>query len=143
MLVQQLLADCCACKCALQGAEGGPESGGSTYIISLAGAVKGRLEEAHLGDHPAAVQALAECVSEGTDLGDLMVLERMQVRRHHSPLRHNMSVHCFPTCMSARPMTVLGMASDVCSAVTGRDYNCEGHCISSRTVLLCVLLLSM
>lgn len=82
VLVQLLLADWCAGTCALQGAEEGPESGATTYIISLAGAVKGYLDEAHLGDHPAAVAALAECVSEGTDLGDLMVLERMQVRRH-------------------------------------------------------------
>ena len=67
----------------LQGSEA---DGAATYIISLAGAVKGRLDEAHLGDHPAAVQALAECMTEGTDLGELMVLERMQVRRHsHTP----------------------------------------------------------
>ena len=56
------------------------EDGAATYVISLPGGVKGRLDEAHLSDHPAAVAALAECIAENTDPGQLMVLERMQVR---------------------------------------------------------------
>ena len=45
--------------------------------------MKGRLDEAHLGDHPAAIVALAEVLTEGTDPGELMILERIQVR--HTP----------------------------------------------------------
>ena len=55
---------------------GGP----AVFVISLPDGVRGRLEEAHLGDHPAAVAALAECIEPGTDLGDLLVLERLEAR---------------------------------------------------------------
>ena len=54
--------------------------GRAVFVISLPDSVRGRLEEAHLGDHPAAVAALAECVEPGTDLGDLLVLERLEAR---------------------------------------------------------------
>ena len=55
---------------------GGP----AVFVISLPDGVRGRLEEAHLGDHPAAVAALAECIEPGTDLGGLLVLERLEAR---------------------------------------------------------------
>ncbi len=52
--------------------------GPAIFIITLPDSVRGRLEEAHLADHPAAVAALAECIEPGTDLGDLLVLERLE-----------------------------------------------------------------
>ena len=55
-------------------------AGPAVFVIGLPGNVRGRLEEAHLGDHPAAVAALAECIEPGTDLGDLLVLERLEAR---------------------------------------------------------------
>lgn len=39
----------------------------------------GRLEVAHLADHPAAEAALAEAIVAGSDLGPLLVLERLEV----------------------------------------------------------------
>lgn len=40
----------------------------------------GRLDAAHLADHPAAEAALADTVVAGSDLGTLLVLERLEVR---------------------------------------------------------------
>lgn len=64
--------------------------GAATFIITLPGSVKGRLDEAHLGDHPTAIAALSEVLAEGTDPGQLMVIERIQVR-HPSPTSHHPS----------------------------------------------------
>ncbi|KAK9832620.1 hypothetical protein WJX81_004603 [Elliptochloris bilobata] len=40
--------------------------------------VMGRLDAAHLADHPSAVSALRACVAAGADLGPLLVLERLE-----------------------------------------------------------------
>lgn len=40
----------------------------------------GRLEVAHLADHPVAEAALAEAIAPGSELGQLLVLERLEVR---------------------------------------------------------------
>ncbi len=40
----------------------------------------GRLEAVHLADHPAAEAALADAIVAGSDLGTLLVLERLEVR---------------------------------------------------------------
>lgn len=42
------------------------------------GRVSGRLEEAHLGDHPAAVEALRDVLAAGARLSGLLVLERLE-----------------------------------------------------------------
>lgn len=39
----------------------------------------GRLEVAHLADHPAAEAALADAIVAGSELGPLFVLERLEV----------------------------------------------------------------
>ena len=49
-------------------------SSGASPILAL-----GRLDAAHLADHPAAEAALADAVVDGSDLGPLLVLERLEV----------------------------------------------------------------
>lgn len=41
----------------------------------------GRLEIAHLADHPAAAAALQQALKPGARLGPLLVLQRLEVRR--------------------------------------------------------------
>ena len=48
------------------------------------GTALGRLDVAHLGDHPAGVAALADALAVGAELGPLLVLERLQVRQRAS-----------------------------------------------------------
>lgn len=48
---------------------------------AAAGAAVGRLEVAHLADHPAAAAALAEALKPGAQLGPLLVLQRLEVGR--------------------------------------------------------------
>ncbi|KAG2498018.1 hypothetical protein HYH03_004276 [Edaphochlamys debaryana] len=45
------------------------------------GVVRGRLEPAHLSDHPAVVDALKEAVRVGTKLGRVVVLDRLEGQR--------------------------------------------------------------
>jgi rRNA biogenesis protein RRP5 len=53
------------------------------YLVDLTaaggGTALGRLDEAHLADHPSAQAALSEAVGVGSELGRLLVLERMEV----------------------------------------------------------------
>lgn len=42
-------------------------------------AAKGRLEVAHLADHPAAAKALSEVLQEGSKLENLLVLQKLEV----------------------------------------------------------------
>jgi hypothetical protein len=62
--------------------EGGQSVPGH-YLVDLRGAsgaaALGRLDVAHLGDHPAGVAALADALVVGAELGPLLVLERLQV----------------------------------------------------------------
>lgn len=52
-----------------------PEGGASSAAPGV-----GRLEVAHLADHPAAAAALAQALKPGAQLGPLLVLQRLEVR---------------------------------------------------------------
>lgn len=50
----------------------------TTGSTDVTGAAVGRLEAAHLADHPAAASALAGALAVGTRLGPLLVLQRLE-----------------------------------------------------------------
>lgn len=58
-----------------------PTAGGSPTTGSAGGAALGRLELAHLADHPAAAAALAAALAPGARLGPLLVLQRLEGAR--------------------------------------------------------------
>ena len=62
---------------------------GASPVLAL-----GRLDAAHLADHPAAEAALSEALVDGSELGPLLILERLEVS---ASLTHH--------CCSQMPLT--------------------------------------
>ncbi|KAG2446158.1 hypothetical protein HXX76_000753 [Chlamydomonas incerta] len=62
-------------------------AGGVSYVVRLdvaggpAGGVRGKLEAAHLSDHPAAVEGFKEAIQPGSKLGRVLVLDRLEAQR--------------------------------------------------------------
>lgn len=88
----RILVFLCAYSCVAEYICGAQDADGSTspahYLVELVGAdgaaALGRLDVAHLADHPTAQAALAESVTVGARLGRLLVLDRMEVGPHQS-----------------------------------------------------------
>ena len=80
------------------------------YLVELRSAgnnlgALGRLDVAHLADHPAAEAALIEAIVVGSDLGPLLVLERLEV----SP--------CYSAACMCRAKDANGCGENACSAL--------------------------